>query len=100
MRQYSRKPHGGFCEKLTSGHVGHGKVHGRLPDGGDGHVDDGHVGLLGPQVRNHPGPPAVLEATVAASLNQVELVLELDLFGQLLKIKFFLRVKMFPLTRL
>lgn len=82
--------------ELTGGHVGHGKVHGRLPDGGDGHVNDGHVGLLGPQVSNHTGPPTVLEATVAASLYQVELVLELDLFGQLLKIKFFLRVKMFP----
>ena len=82
--------------ELTGGHVGHGKVHGRLPDGGDGHVDDGHVSLLGPQVSNHTGPPTVLEATVAASLYQVELVLELDLFGQLLKIKFFLRVKMFP----
>ena len=74
--------------KLTCGHVRHGEVHCRLPDGGDGHVDDGHVGLLGPQVCNHPSPPTILEAAVATSLYQIELVLELDFLGQLLKIKF------------
>ena len=73
---------------LTCGHVRHGEVHCRLPDGGNGHVDDGHVGLLGPQVCNHPSPPTILEAAVATSLHHVELVLELDLLGQLLKIKF------------
>ena len=51
---------------MTCCHVGHGEVHGSLPDGGDGHVYDGHVRLLGPQVGDHPSPPPVLETAVAA----------------------------------
>ena len=82
---------------MTCCHVGHGEVHGSLPDGGDGHVYDGHVRLLRPQVGDHPRPPPVLETAVAAPaiycqvrdsrecdcaavspLHQVELILELD----------------------
>ena len=52
--------------EVTCCHVGHGEVHGSLPDGGDGHVYDGHVRLLRPQVGDHPRPPPVLETAVAA----------------------------------
>ena len=82
---------------LTGGHVGHGEVHGGLPDGGDAHVDDGHVRLLCSQVRDHPRPPPVLEAAVAATLHQVELVLELDLLGELLQRKLSV-TRCFPLV--
>ncbi len=69
---------------LTCIHEGHGEVDGLLPDGGDGHVYGGHVGLLGPQLGNHTRPLAVLEAAVGAVWLKLELVLELHLLGQCL----------------
>ena len=70
----------------TCVHVGHGEVHGGLPDGGDAHVDDGHVRLLGPQLADHPGPLAVLQAPVRSVRLHVKLKLKLEILGQGLKV--------------
>ena len=66
-------------------HEGHGEVDRLLPDGGNGEVDDGHVGLLRPQLGNHPVPLAVLVGAIGPVRLQLELVLELDHLRQLLE---------------
>ena len=75
----------------TGVHVGHGEVHGGLPDGGDGHVDDGHVRLLRAELPDHPRPLAVLQTAVRTIRLEVELKLEFQIFRQgLSEVKIFI----------
>ena len=63
-------------------HEGHSKVYSRLSDGCHRHINTRQVSHLRPQLTNHTGPLAVLEATVGVGRLQLELVLEFNFFGQ------------------
>ena len=66
-------------DQLHDPHVHSG---GGLPDGGDGHVDDGHVRLLRAELPDHPRPLAVLQTAVRTIRLEVELKLEFQIFRQ------------------
>ena len=70
---------------FTGVHVWHGEVHRSLSDGGDGHVNNGHVSLLCSQFFDHSGPLAILETSIFTFRFQMKLKLELEIFGQSLK---------------